>query len=197
MERQLLKASQENQRLDIQRQSLQRLLHRLVQGGAVVDDTMDPQQMEAHDDTRVAALEREDPMENIWIESMRSPSESNRDLISTKLSPRFRPQILPCPTLQSQRQLKNRAMQRPPLQLEIVKPFNPGIHAVGSISHFIVGLECHHTHEHVDESQWVDNNQLSDTKGGLAVDQPNDELLPEPFASIVTIDIVMQQVQSF
>ncbi|CAK4280459.1 unnamed protein product, partial [Aphanomyces euteiches] len=63
-------------------------------------------------------------------------------------------------------------------QLEIVKPFNP---------------ECHHTHEHVDESQWVDNNQLSDTKGGLAVDQPNDELLPEPFASIVTIDIVMQQ----
>ncbi|CAK4340342.1 unnamed protein product [Aphanomyces euteiches] len=82
-------------------------------------------------------------------------------------------------------------------QLEIVKPFNPGIHAVGSISHFIVGLECHHTHEHVDESQWVDNNQLSDTKGGLAVDQPNDELLPEPFASIVTIDIVMQQVQSF
>ncbi|CAK4583947.1 unnamed protein product [Aphanomyces euteiches] len=275
MERQLLKASQENQRLDIQRQSLQRLLHRLVQGGAVVDDTMDPQQMEAHDDTRVAALEREDPMENIWIESMRSPSESNRDLISTKLSPRFRPQILPCPTLQSQRQLKNRAMQRPPLlehslqtlprqqsectssldvtittdtctdsqgavfhaepiqhvddmdkrrktdllcvvptivdasdakirdavqrvktptalpntaesknltqQLEIVKPFNP---------------ECHHTHEHVDESQWVDNNQLSDTKGGLAVDQPNDELLPEPFASIVTIDIVMQQIET-
>ncbi|KAH9127004.1 hypothetical protein AeMF1_002635 [Aphanomyces euteiches] len=54
MERQLLKASQENQRLDIQR-------------GAVVDDAMDPQQMEAHDDTRVAALEREDPMENIWI----------------------------------------------------------------------------------------------------------------------------------
>ncbi|KAH9093003.1 hypothetical protein Ae201684P_008669 [Aphanomyces euteiches] len=276
MERQLLKASQENQRLDIQRQSLQRLLHRLVQGGAVVDDTMDPQQMEAHDDTRVAALEREDPMENIWIESMRSPSESNRDLISTKLSPQSTTveescdaassagltleyqsscdhsqlehslQTLPrqqsectssldvtittdtctdsqgavfhaepiqhvddmdkrrktdllcvVPTIVDASDAKIRdAVQRVKTptalpntaesknltqQLEIVKPFNP---------------ECHHTHEHVDESQWVDNNQLSDTKGGLAVDQPNDELLPEPFASIVTIDIVMQQIET-
>ncbi|KAG9417162.1 hypothetical protein AC1031_001553 [Aphanomyces cochlioides] len=296
MERQLLEASQENQRLEIQRQSLQRLLHLLVQGEAVVDDDIDPQQIEAHDDTRVAAHEREDPMENILIESLRPPSESNRGFDLEQAEPTFQTSSSPMPdsaesrtveescdaassagvTLEYQSSRDHSQLEHclqtlsiqesectssldvtfttdtctdsqgdvfhaEPVQhvddmdkrrktdllcvvptivdasdakirdavqrvktptalpntaesensaqrLEIVEPFNPDRSDEG-----------HHSHEHVDESQWVDNNQLSDTNGGLAeqpVDKPKNELLPEPFTSIVTIEIVMQQIET-